>query len=86
MSRQLTIGLMLVMLCGGLSIAFMVIIAMTPDFTNFTGAGWIFVLLAIGFLYGAHEINQADKVLRKVDRGELIPPPEPDAAIPDWRA
>lgn len=67
MNKRLTIGLLLLMLCMGIGIAFFVIIIMTPDFTNFKGAGGIFILLAIGGSYGAYEIDQVDKWIRKND-------------------
>jgi len=67
-SKKLYTGLILVMFNMGIGIAFFVIILMTPDFTNFKGAGGIFVLLAIGLFYGTYEIDQVDKWIRKKER------------------
>ena len=74
--------MMLTMLCMGLGLVFFVVCIMTPTFEWHWGAYCIFIALGIGFFVGAYELDQVDKILRRVDRARREKEKE---ALPDWR-
>ena len=71
LSRQLVLGLFLTCICMGLTLIFFVVIVMTPDFEMRWKVAIPFIILAIGFFYGCHEIEQVDKVLQRLDKEAL---------------
>jgi len=70
LSKKLTMGLFLTCICMGIIIMTFVLIVMTPKFEWTWLVTTIFLALFGGMIFGANEINEVDKVLRKIDREE----------------
>ena len=70
LSKKLTMGLFLVATCMSMIIMIFVLILMTPKFEWTWLVTVIFIGLFIGMVFGANEIDEVDRVLRKIDREE----------------
>jgi len=68
LSKKLTMGLFLVATCMGMIIMIFVIIIMSPKFEWTWLVTTVFIALFIGMVFGANEIDEVDKVLRKIDQ------------------